>query len=179
MTIHDFTVATADGGARPLTDYKGQVLLVVNVASKCGLTPQYEGLEALYRDKKDRGLQILGFPCNQFGGQEPGTAEEIADFCDVNFNVTFPIFAKVDVNGDTADPVFTYLRSEAPGDFTPETAGFLYDHITKTRPEAIGTDEVKWNFTKFLVGRDGEVIKRYEPTVTPDEISADLESVLG
>jgi glutathione peroxidase len=179
MTIHDFDVATSDGGTRPLAEYKDQVLLVVNVASKCGLTPQYEGLEALYRDKKDRGLQILGFPCNQFGGQEPGTAEEIAEFCNVKFDVTFPIFAKVDVNGESADPVFTYLRSEAPGDFNAESAGFLYDHVQKTRPEAIGTDEVKWNFTKFLVGRDGQVIKRYEPTVTPEEISADLDNVLA
>ena len=178
MSTHDFTATTADGGTRSLKDYEGQVLLVVNVASKCGLTPQYEGLEALYRDKKDKGLQILGFPCNQFGGQEPGTAEEIAEFCNVNFDVTFPIFAKVEVNGENADPLFSYLRSEAPGEFGPDS-GFLYDHIKKSRPEAIGTDEVKWNFTKFLVGRDGAVIKRYEPTVTPEEISADLESVLS
>jgi len=178
MSTHDFTATTADGGSQSLKDYEGQVLLVVNVASKCGLTPQYEGLEALYRDKKDKGLQILGFPCNQFGGQEPGTAEEIAEFCNVNFDVTFPIFAKVEVNGENADPLFSYLRSEAPGEFGPDS-GFLYDHIKKSRPEAIGTDEVKWNFTKFLVGRDGAVIKRYEPTVTPEEISADLESVLS
>jgi glutathione peroxidase len=178
MSTHDFTATTADGDSKPLKDYEGQVLLVVNVASKCGLTPQYEGLEALYRDKKDKGLEILGFPCNQFGGQEPGTADEIADFCNVNFDVTFPIFSKIEVNGEGADPLFTYLRAEAPGEFGPD-AGFLYDHVKKSRPEAIGTDEVKWNFTKFLVGRDGAVIKRYEPTVTPEEISADLESVLA
>ncbi|PXW30691.1 UNVERIFIED_CONTAM: glutathione peroxidase [Williamsia faeni] len=178
MSTHDFAATTADGGTKPLKDYEGQVLLVVNVASKCGLTPQYEGLEALYRDKKDKGLEILGFPCNQFGGQEPGTADEIAEFCNVNFDVTFPIFGKIEVNGEGADPLYTYLRAEAPGEFGPD-AGFLYDHVKKSRPEAIGTDEVKWNFTKFLVGRDGAVIKRYEPTVTPEEISADLESVLA
>jgi len=178
MSTHDFSAATTDGGTQPLKDYAGQVLLIVNVASKYGLTPQYEGLEALHRDKKDKGLQILGFPCNQFGGQEPGTDEEIADFCSTTFDVTFPIFSKVDVNGDNADPLFTYLRSEAPGDFGPD-AGFLYDHVAKSRPEAIGTDEVKWNFTKFLVGRDGEVIKRYEPTVTPEEIRSDLDGILS
>ncbi|WP_020106640.1 glutathione peroxidase [Nocardia sp. 348MFTsu5.1] len=178
MSTHDFAATTADGGTKPLKEYEGQVLLVVNVASKCGLTPQYEGLEALYRDKKDKGLEILGFPCNQFGGQEPGTADEIAEFCNVNFDVTFPIFGKIEVNGEGADPLYTYLRAEAPGEFGPD-AGFLYDHVKKSRPEAIGTDEVKWNFTKFLVGRDGAVIKRYEPTVTPEEISADLESVLA
>jgi glutathione peroxidase len=178
MSTHDFEVATPDGSTKSLSDYAGQVLLIVNVASKCGLTPQYEGLEALYREDKDLGLEILGFPCNQFGGQEPGTAEEIADFCSTNFDVSFPIFSKVDVNGADADPLFTYLRSEAPGDFGP-ASGFLYDHIKSSRPEAIGTDEVKWNFTKFLVGRDGEVIRRFEPTVTPEEIRSELGSVLG
>ncbi|MCW2524696.1 MAG: Glutathione peroxidase [Frankiales bacterium] len=178
MSTHDFEVATADGATKPLSDYAGKVLLIVNVASKCGLTPQYEGLEALYRDDKDKGLEILGFPCNQFGGQEPGTAEEIADFCSTNFDVSFPIFSKVEVNGPDAAPLFSYLRSEAPGDFGPES-GFLYDHIKKSRPEAIGTDEIKWNFTKFLIGRDGEVIRRFEPNVTPEEIGKELESVLS
>jgi len=178
MSTYDFTATTADGGSQPLKDYEGQVTLIVNVASKCGLTPQYEGLEALYRAEKPRGLQILGFPCNQFGGQEPGTAEEIADFCATTFDVSFPIFGKIDVNGEDADPLFSYLRSEAPGDFGPDS-GFLYEHISKNRPEAIGTDEVKWNFTKFLVGRDGEVIKRYEPSVTPEEIQADLGNYLS
>jgi glutathione peroxidase len=178
VSTYDFAATATDGSTKPLKEYEGQVLLIVNVASKCGLTPQYEGLEALYRDDKDRGLQILGFPCNQFGGQEPGTDEEISEFCSTNFNVSFPIFSKIEVNGENADPLFTYLRSEAPGDFGPQS-GFLFDHVQKTRPEAIGTDEVKWNFTKFLVGRDGEVIKRYEPTVTPEEIRSDLESVLA
>lgn len=178
MSTHDFAATTVDGGTQPLKDYAGQVLLVVNVASKCGMTPQYEGLEQLYRDKRDSGFQVLGFPCNQFGGQEPGTAEEIAEFCDVNYKISFPIFAKIDVNGDGADPLYNYLRSEAPGDFGPD-AGFLYDHVKKTSPDAIGTDAVKWNFTKFLIGRDGSVIKRYEPTVTPEEISAEIDSLLS
>jgi glutathione peroxidase len=178
VSTHDFAVTTTDGTSQPLDAYAGQVLLIVNVASKCGLTPQYEGLEALYRADKPRGLEILGFPCNQFGGQEPGTAEEIADFCTANFDVTFPVFDKIEVNGENADPLFTYLRAEAPGDFGPDS-GPLFDHVQKSRPEAIGTDEVKWNFTKFLVGRDGEVIRRYEPTVTPAEISADLDDLLG
>jgi glutathione peroxidase len=178
MSVYDFDVTTADGATRPLRDYSGRTLLVVNVASKCGLTPQYEGLESLYRDLGKRGLEILGFPCNQFGGQEPGSAEEIQDFCSTTFDVTFPILGKIDVNGPGADPLFTYLRAEAPGDFGPGN-GFLYDHVKSSRPEALGTDEVKWNFTKFLIGRDGSVLRRYEPTVTPEELRADLDEVLG
>ena len=136
----------------------------MNVASKCGLTPQYEGLEALYREDKDRGLEILGFPSNQFKEQEPGTDAEIQEFCKTTYDVTFPVLAKVDVNGPDADPLYQYLRAEAPGDFGPQYGGF-YDAISKIRPDADGTDEVKWNFTKFLIGRDGTVIKRYEPPV--------------
>jgi glutathione peroxidase len=177
-SVYDFSVDTADGTSESLKTYEGDVLLIVNVASKCGLTPQYEGLEALYRDDHDKGLEILGFPCNQFGGQEPGTMAEIQEFCSVNYDVTFPIFGKVDVNGADADPLFTYLRAAAPGDFGPNS-GPLYDHIKSSRPEAIGTDEVKWNFTKFLVGRDGAVLRRYEPTVLPEQIREDLTSLLG
>ena len=176
-SVHDFTVTDADGAAHTLDEFAGKLMLVVNVASKCGLTPQYEGLEALHRDLRGRGVAVLGFPCNQFAGQEPGTDAEIQDFCSTRFDVTFPVFAKIDVNGDEADPLFVHLRAQAPGEFGPDS-GFLYEHIAKTRPEAIGTDEVKWNFTKFLVDRDGKVVKRYEPTVTPDEIKADLESRL-
>ena len=175
--VHDFTVDAPDGSKVDLDSYQGKTLLVVNVASKCGLTPQYEGLEELYLAKREQGLEILGFPCNQFGGQEPGTAEEIADFCSVNYNVTFPILAKVDVNGADADPLFTYLRAQAPGDFGPQYGG-MYTHISKNYPERIGTDEIKWNFNKFLVGPDGEVIKRYEPSVTPAQISEDLVNYL-
>ncbi|THJ75551.1 glutathione peroxidase [Candidatus Frankia alpina] len=156
----------------------GQTLLIVNVASKCGLTPQYEGLESLYQELHGRGLEILGFPCNQFGNQEPGTEEEIQSFCSTNYNVTFPVLRKVELNGDDAAPLFKYLREEAPGDFGPES-GFLYEHVQKTRPEAIGTDEVKWNFTKFLVDTDGNVVRRYEPTVTPEEIRKDLDATLA
>ena len=141
MSVHDFSVRTSDGGTQNLRDYAGQVLLIVNVASKCGLTPQYEGLEALYRDTGDTGLRILGFPCNQFGGQEPGTDAEIQEFCSTSYSVTFPVFGKIDVNGPGADPLYAYLRKEAPGDFGPGL-GFLYEHVQRTRPEAIGTDEI-------------------------------------
>jgi glutathione peroxidase len=177
MNVHDFSVRTADGGSKDLRDYAGQVLLIVNVASKCGMTPQYQGLEALYRDTRDRGMQVLGFPCNQFGGQEPGTDAEIQDFCASSYSVTFPVFGKVEVNGPGADPLYAYLRSQAPGQFGPDL-GMLYEHVRDTRPEAIGTDEIKWNFTKFLIDRDGGVTRRYEPTVTPEEIRPDLPPLL-
>jgi glutathione peroxidase len=178
MSVYDFQVKTADGGVQDLRDYAGQPLLIVNVASKCGLTPQYQGLEALYRDTRDRGLQVLGFPCNQFGGQEPGTDAEIQEFCSVSYSVTFPVFGKIDVNGDQADPLYTYLRSEAPGDFGPDH-GRMYEHVKNTRPGAIGTDEIKWNFTKFLIDRDGNVVRRYEPSVRPEEIRGDLDELLN
>jgi glutathione peroxidase len=161
-----------------LDEYAGRVVLVVNVASKCGFTPQYEGLEALYKENRDRGLEILGFPCNQFGEQEPGTNAEIQDFCSTNYGVSFPVFAKVDVNGPDADPLFAYLRAGAPGDFGP-SAGPLYEHIKATRPQALDTDEVKWNFTKFLVGRDGKVIRRFEPTVTPEQAKPKIDELLA
>ena len=177
MSVYDFQVKTADGGTQELRDYTGQPLLIVNVASKCGLTPQYAGLEALYRDTRDRGLRVLGFPCNQFGGQEPGTDAEIQEFCSSNYSVTFPVFGKIDVNGDQADPLYVYLRTAAPGDFGP-AHGLLYEHVKNTRPEAVGTDEIKWNFTKFLIDRDGNVVRRYEPSVTPEKIRADLNEYL-
>ena len=174
---HDFTVARADGSPAALRDYAGRVLLIVNVASKCGLTAQYEGLEALRRADARRGLEVLGFPCNQFKEQEPGTDAEIQEFCTTNYGVTFPVFAKLEVNGPGAHPLYQYLRAAAPGDFGPGYGGF-YDVISKIRPGADGTDEVKWNFTKFLIGRDGAVIKRYEPPVPPADIQADLENYL-
>ncbi|GAA4923036.1 glutathione peroxidase [Actinomycetospora succinea] len=175
-TVHDFTVSDADGGATPLGQYAGRVLLIVNVASKCGLTPQYEGLEALHRRFHERGLTILGFPSNQFMEQEPGTDAEIQEFCRTAYDVTFPVLAKVDVNGPDAAPLFGHLRTEAPGDFGPAYGGF-YDAITRIRPDA-GADEVKWNFTKFLVDRDGRVVRRYEPPVLPEQIADDLEELL-
>ena len=178
MSIHQFSAATADGSNQALDAYSDRVVLVVNVASKCGLTPQYEGLEALYQENRERGLQILGFPCNQFGDQEPGTDAEIQDFCSTNYGVSFPVFGKIDVNGPDADPLYVYLRAQAPGDFGPAN-GPLYDFIKSSRPEALGSDEVKWNFTKFLVGRDGKVIRRFEPTVTPEEIKSEIDHLLN
>jgi glutathione peroxidase len=176
-TAYDFEGTAADGTQVPLQDYQGKLLLIVNVASKCGLTPQYEGLESLYRDQKDRGLEIIGFPCNQFKEQEPGTDEQIQDFCKSTYDVTFPVMAKIEVNGPDAAPLYQWLRTEAPGDFGPQYGQF-YDVISKIRPGADGNDEVKWNFTKFLVSRDGQVIKRYEPPVPPADIEADLENYL-
>ena len=138
-SIYDFTVVAANGESVSMDEFEGKVLLIVNVASRCGYTPQYEGLEALYRDEGARGLQLIGFPCDQFGHQEPGTDEEIQEFCTRNYGVTFPVMSKVDVNGPDADPMYAFLRAEAPGDFS-EAPDRLASHIRKTRPEAIGTD---------------------------------------
>ncbi len=157
MNAHDFTVKAADGGAVTLADMKGPIL-IVNVASKCGFTPQYEGLEVLYRKYKDRGLTVLGFPCNQFGGQEPGDAAAIANFCAMTYDVSFPVLAKIDVNGDRADPLYKYLK--------------------KARPGVLGSQAIKWNFTKFLVGRDGHPVARYASTDTPDSLAPAIEALL-
>ena len=165
MSVHDYTVSFPDGSVKKLSDYAGSPLLLVNVASKCGFTPQYEGLEKLSRD----GLAIVGFPCNQFGGQEPGTDEEIASFCSATYDVTFPITTKIDVNGPAADPLWTYLRAEAPGELAADNP------LRQFLPADVAdTDQVKWNFTKFLVDGDGAVVRRYEPTDTPESIAADL-----
>ncbi|MCQ4163733.1 glutathione peroxidase [Tahibacter harae] len=158
-TAYDFSATTLDGDEQPLKAYRGKALLIVNVASKCGFTPQYTGLEALYRKHKDEGLVVLGFPCDQFGHQEPGDADEIRNFCSLTYDVSFPLFAKIDVNGDKAHPLYKWLKSEK--------AGFL------------GTEAVKWNFTKFLVDREGHVVKRYAPTDTPEKIEKELADVLG
>ena len=176
-SAYDFEATAADGSQVSLADYEGKLVLFVNVASKCGLTPQYEGLESLYRDDKDRGLEILAFPCNQFKEQEPGSDDEIQAFCKATYDVTFPVVAKIDVNGPGANPLYSYLRGQAPGDFGPRYED-VYKAISNIRPDADGTDEVKWNFTKFLVDRDGTVIKRYEPPVSPSDIKADLEQYL-
>ncbi|MBY0344876.1 MAG: glutathione peroxidase [Sphingomonadales bacterium] len=157
-TIADFTVTTNRGQELALKDKLGTVLLVVNTASKCGFTPQYDGLEALYQRFKDRGFEVLGFPCNQFGGQEPGNADEIAEFCKVNFGVTFPLMAKVEVNGADASPLFDWMKSEKKG--------------------LMGTTTIKWNFTKFLIDRQGNVVKRYAPTDKPEAIARDIEKLL-
>ncbi|MEW5879209.1 MAG: glutathione peroxidase [Pseudomonadota bacterium] len=158
-TVYDFSAKTLDGKPKKLADFKGKVLLIVNTASRCGFTPQYKGLEALYRRFAKRGFVVLGFPCNQFGAQEPGSESEIAEFCETNYGVTFPLFAKVDVNGENAHPLFKYLTSAKPG--------------------LLGSEAIKWNFTKFLIGRDGKVIARYAPTTKPEDIAADIEKALG
>ena len=156
--VHDFTVNDIAGTPVRLDRYEGEVMLIVNVASQCGYTPQYQGLEALQQKFHARGFDVLGFPCNQFGKQEPGTEAEIAAFCDVNYHVTFPMFAKIDVNGDGAAPLYRLLKSEKPG--------------------LLGSEAIKWNFTKFLVDRKGKVLKRYAPNDTPESIAPDIESAL-
>lgn len=156
--IHRFEVPVRDGGTKSLAEYAGHVLLIVNTASQCGFTPQFEGLEKLHQTYGPRGLAVLGFPCNQFGNQDPGTNEEIASFCALNYGVTFPVFAKIDVNGSKAHPLFEYLKREAPGVF--------------------GSRAIKWNFTKFLVDRSGTVVKRFAPKDKPEDLAADIESLL-
>ena len=156
-TAHDFSATTLDGVEQPLDTYRGKAMLIVNTASKCGFTPQYAGLEQLWRENRDRGLVVLGFPCDQFGNQEPGDEAEISDFCERNFGVTFPLFSKVDVNGDDAHPLVDWLKDSKGG--------------------VLGS-KIKWNFTKFLVGRDGTVIDRYAPQTEPEKLSDDIEKAL-
>jgi glutathione peroxidase len=158
MSVYDFTVKTIRGEEQSLADYRGKVLLIVNTASKCGFTPQYKELQELYEQYRDRGFVVLGFPCNQFGHQEPGTEEEIEQFCQVNYGVTFPMFAKVDVNGENAHPLFQYLKEKAPGVF--------------------GTKAIKWNFTKFLVDRNGNVVARFASQTKPSELKNEIEELL-
>ncbi|HET9046234.1 MAG TPA: glutathione peroxidase [Casimicrobiaceae bacterium] len=157
-TLYDYTVDDIHGKAIKLDKYKGKVVLVVNTASKCGFTPQYKGLEALYEKYHAKGLEVLGFPCNQFGAQEPGSAAEIEQFCELNYGVTFPMFAKIDVNGKNAAPVYEYLKSAKPG--------------------LLGSEAIKWNFTKFLVDRGGKVLARYAPNDTPESLAGDIEKAL-
>jgi glutathione peroxidase len=158
MSIYDIEVTTIDGRPQKLDAYRGKTLLIVNVASQCGFTPQYDGLQALYDQHRGKGFAVLGFPCNQFGHQEPGNEAEIQSFCSTTYNVTFPLFAKIDVNGGNAHPLYRHLKSEKKG--------------------LLGSEAIKWNFTKFLVGPDGAVLKRYAPTDTPESIGADLKSLL-
>lgn len=158
-TVFDFKADTLSGAPADLSQYKGKVLLIVNTASKCGFTPQYQGLESVYQRFKEQGVAVLGFPCNQFGAQEPGSADEIGAFCEKNYGVSFPMFAKVDVNGDDAHPLYQHLKKESPG--------------------VLGTEGIKWNFTKFLVRKDGTVYKRYAPTTKPEEMTADIEKLLA
>ena len=159
MNLHDIPVTTIDGRQTTMGEFKGRTLLVVNVASQCGFTPQYRGLEHLWREFRDRGLTVIGFPCDQFGHQEPGTEAEIAQFCERRYDVTFPMMAKIEVNGDGAHALYQLLKREKPG--------------------LLGTEAIKWNFTKFLVGPDGTVEKRYAPNETPEEIAPELAKRLG
>ena len=158
MTVYEFKAKGIDGKEVALSTYSGKPLLIVNVASKCGFTPQYEGLEKLYEKYKDRGFEILGFPCNQFGAQEPGTEAEIKSFCELSFGVKFPLFAKVDVNGDNTHPLYQYLKKEQPG--------------------LLGSEGIKWNFTKFLVDREGKPVKRYASADKPEDLEKDIEKIL-
>lgn len=157
MNVHDFTVKAPDGSTKSLADYAGKPMLIVNTASKCGFTPQYEGLEALHQEYGDK-VAILAFPCNQFGGQEPGNAEEIANFCSLTYDVSFPVMAKIDVNGDGADPLYKHLKAEKPG--------------------LLGSKGIKWNFTKFLVDGTGKVVNRYAPTDKPTSLKGAIEKLL-
>ena len=180
--IYDITVKDMDGSDVSLANYKGKVLLIVNVASKCGLTPQYEGLEALYQKYKDQGLEILGFPCNQFLGQEPGTNEEIQSFCSLNYHVTFPLFDKIDVNGEAESPLYTYLKKQAPFKGYPEGAEEFAAQLDEIHQKT-GTgfdqgDAIRWNFGKFLVSKDGKTILRFEPMVTPDMMEEAIQKML-
>jgi glutathione peroxidase len=159
MNAFDFQADLLDGTPTPLSRWRGQVLLIVNTASACGFTPQYAGLEQVYEAFRDRGLVVMGFPCNQFGKQEPGSEEDIRTFCDTRYHVTFPMFRKVDVNGDEAHPLFKFLKQEAPG--------------------VLGTEGIKWNFTKFLINKDGTVFRRYPPQTRPEEIAGDIEQLLS
>ena len=156
--IYDFSVDDIHGKTVKMSAYRGKVLLIVNTASKCGFTPQYKGLEALYVKLRARGLEVLGFPCNQFGAQEPGTEEEIETFCEVNYGVTFPLFAKIDVNGADTAPLYRYLKKQKPG--------------------LLGSEAIKWNFTKFLVDRDGNVVERYAPNTEPESLAGDIQKLL-
>ncbi|AYA76750.1 glutathione peroxidase [Bacillus sp. Y1] len=158
MTVYQFEAKKINGETISLSEYKGEVLLIVNTASNCGFTPQYKELQELYEQYKEKGFTVLGFPCNQFMNQEPGTESDIQSFCEMNFGVTFPLFSKVDVNGKSAHPLFQYLTEEAPG--------------------VLGMKAVKWNFTKFLVNRSGEVVERYAPNTNPKEISQDIEKLI-
>lgn len=158
-TIYSFTPKNLAGKETPLRNFEGKVVLIVNTASKCGFTPQYAGLEALYKKYKERGFEILGFPCNQFGAQEPGSSDEIGAFCTKNYGVEFPMFEKIDVNGKNAHPLYKFLTSAKPG--------------------LLGTEAIKWNFTKFLIGKNGEPVKRYSPNTNPEDIADDIEKELS
>ncbi|MBM7646779.1 glutathione peroxidase [Scopulibacillus daqui] len=178
MSVYSFKAKLSDGEEISLDTYKGKVMLIVNTASKCGFTPQYEGLEKLYETYKENGFTILGFPCNQFGGQEPGSNEEISSFCYLNYNVTFPIFQKIDVNGENAHPLYQYLREQAPEDLDFDKEGSLYKVLRDKMPDLLEGSKIRWNFTKFLIDQNGNVVKRFAPTTKPEEIAGYIENLL-
>ena len=178
MTVHSFQSNLSNGEEVGLDTFKGKVLLIVNTASKCGLTPQYEGLEKLYDTYKEKGFTVLGFPCNQFGEQEPGTDEEISSFCSLNYQVEFPLFQKIEVNGENAHPLYQYLREQAPEEEI-DVNSTLYKHLQNKAPELLEGSTIKWNFTKFLIDQEGIVVKRFSPIATPEEIEKDIEALLA
>ena len=179
-TIYSFKATSNAGEEVNFADYKGKVLLIVNTASKCGFTPQYDGLEALYQQYKDQGLVVVGFPCDQFGHQEPGTNDEIAEFCRANYGVTFPLMDKSDVNGENANDIFKWLYAEKPfaGFGDSETGKFMDGMLARMDPDYAANPDIKWNFTKFLVDRKGHVVARFEPTVAPAELAGQIEELL-
>ena len=181
MNVYDFDVKKMNGEIQAMRDYEGKVLLIVNTASKCGFTPQFEGLEKLYQAYGERGLVIVGFPCNQFAGQDPGTNEEIKEFCSLNYGVTFPMMAKVDVNGENAAPLYQYLKSQKGFkgfDMEHPIAPKLDEILSAADKDYAQNSDIKWNFTKFLVDRNGAVVERFEPTSTPEQIAPSIEKLL-
>ncbi len=179
-TIYPFSAETNSGEQLNFSQYKGNVLLIVNTASKCGFTPQYDGLEALYQTYAPKGFYVIGFPCDQFGHQEPGTNAEIEEFCRLNYGVTFPLMAKSDVNGENANEVFKWLYSEKPfaGFDDSETGRFMDGMLSRSNPDYASNPDIKWNFTKFLIDRKGRVVARFEPVVAPEQIASEIEALL-
>ena len=179
-TIYDFTAETNKGESLNFSEYKGKVLLIVNTASKCGFTPQYDGLEMLYQKYAPKGFFVIGFPCDQFGHQEPGSNEEIEEFCRLNHGVTFPLMAKSDVNGENANEVFKWLYGEKPfaGFGDSDTGRFMDERLSRSNPDYASNPDIKWNFTKFLIDRKGRVVARFEPVVTPEELESEIEALL-
>ncbi len=181
-TIYDFTALSNKGKEVNFADYQGKVLLIVNTASKCGFTPQYDGLEALYQKYKDQGLVIIGFPCDQFGHQEPGTDEQIEEFCRINHGVTFPLMSKIEVNGEGAHPIYQWLKSQAGfAGFDPAhpLTKILDEMFTKADPDYASKPDIKWNFTKFLISKEGKVVSRFEPTTEPQGMEESIEKALA